>query len=334
MNVPNQITTVSPSQLVTGLKACISASRPVDIWGKPGVGKSDIVKQLARAESLELRDIRASLLDPVDLRGLPYVANGFSKWAVPEFLPTTGKGILFLDELNRSVTMVQNALLQLTLTRQLGEYTLPTGWNIVAACNYESDGGGITKMISALGSRFIHFNLEPSVDDWSKWAVANGIEPAVIAFIRFRSELLHAFDRNSRTFPCPRTWEFVSQICATQPDPAVEHALFAGTVGEGAAIEFSAFVRLYRSIPSIDAILLNPASAPVPQNDPASLYAISSALARRCTVQNISRVLTYADRMPAEYSILTVKDAVGRDTTLTATNEFTKWAVTHSEVLF
>lgn len=101
------------SAIFAALRALVSARQPVFIWGGPGIGKSSIVAQLANSLKLSLRDIRALLLDPVDLRGLPYLENGRSKWAIPDFLPNDGEGILFLDELNAASGMVQAAFYQL-----------------------------------------------------------------------------------------------------------------------------------------------------------------------------------------------------------------------------
>jgi MoxR-like ATPase len=328
------MTQVKPSELAIALSICIDSRQPVCIWGSPGIGKSKVVQQTAGRKTLLLQDVRAVLLDPVDLRGLPHInGDGQAHWATPSFLPRDGAGVLFLDELNRAPALVQNACFQLVLDRQLGEYRLPDGWVVVAACNRESDGGGVTRMSSALANRFVHLEVEPDLDDWCKWAVAANVEPAVIAFLRFRPELLHQFDRTARAFPTPRSWEFISNITAQKPVAAVEHALFAGAVGEGAAVEYSAFLRLFREIPSIDAVLLNPASAPVPSS-PATLFAISAALARRTKADNIGRVLTYLDRLPEEYAVMAVKDATGRDAVLGSTPEFTRWAVAHSDVVF
>ena len=188
-------------------------------------------------------------------------------------------------------------------------------------------------MSSALCNRFVHLDCEPDLDDWGKWAIKAAIEPAVIAFLRFRPELLHKFDRTEKAFPSPRSWEFVSRVTATNPGKDVELAIFEGTVGHGAAIEYMAFLGLFRNLPSIDAILLNPDKAPVP-HDAGTLWAIAAALARRASDQNLRRVITYLDRMPAEYAVLTVKDAVARDHGLTSTQEFTQWAVAHSDVVF
>lgn len=325
---------MKPSDVASALVTCIDAEQPACLWGSPGIGKSNLVHQVALATNRAIKDVRAVLLDPVDLRGLPHV-NGDNRahWAIPEFLPRDGTGILFLDELNRAPMLVQNACFQLVLDRELGEYRLPDGWQVVAACNRESDGGGVTKMSSALCNRFVHLDCEPDLDDWCKWAVANDIEPMTIAFLRFRPELLHQFSRTEKAFPSPRSWEFVSRITGKQSNPDVEHALFCGTVGSGAAGEYSAFIRLYRNLPSIDGILLNPASAIVP-TEPASLYAVASAMARRANCGNLKRVIQYLDRMPQEFGVMAVKDATGRDNSLCATTEFTSWAVSHSDVVF
>ena len=118
----------------------VEEQQPVFIWGSPGTGKSSVVNQLATELGIALRDIRALLLDPVDLRGLPFVGkDGRSQWATPDFLPQDGEGILFLDELNAAPAMVQASCYQLVLDRRLGEYTLPEGWAIVAAGNRDSE---------------------------------------------------------------------------------------------------------------------------------------------------------------------------------------------------
>jgi MoxR-like ATPase len=324
---------MKPSEVATAVTTCIEANRPPCLVGSPGVGKSKIMAQVATATNRRLIDVRAVLLDPVDLRGLPHInGDGRAHWSQPDFLPRDGSGILFFDELNRAPQLVQNACLQLVLDRALGDYQLPAGWTTAAAIN--PDGGGVNKFSAALNSRFVHLDCDTDLDDWCKWAVRAAIEPAVIAFLRFRPELLNQYDRTARAFPNPRSWQFMSEITAKQPARAVELALFEGTVGHGAAIEYAAFLQLFRNIPSIDSILLSPDKANVPTNDPASLWAIGAALARRATDQNFRRVLTYLDRMPQEYAVMTVRDATVRDASLATTGEFTQWAIQHADVVF
>lgn len=321
---------MKPSELAIALQVCIEAKQPVCIWGHPGIGKSQIVHQVGAAMKREVRDVRAVLLDPVDLRGLPTLTkDGKTAWAAPDFLPRDGEGILFLDELNRAPQLVQNACFQLVLDRKLGDYVLPDGWSVVAACN--PTGGGTSKMSDALANRFIHLDAEVDLNDFCKWAVNNNIEPVVIAFVRFRANLLHAHDPKSHAYPTPRSYEFISKIVAAHPGNGIEHELYKGAIGEPAAVEFSAFLRLYRELPDIDALLLNPTAADVP-SQPATLYAISSALARRASGQNLRRVIQYLDRIPMEYAVMSIKDALLKTPTLQSTPDFTKWAINHQEV--
>jgi MoxR-like ATPase len=231
-------------------RSLVVARQSVFVWGGQEVGKSAVVAQLARSLQKNLRDIRVLLLDPVDLRGLPFLgSDGRSKWATPDFLPPDGEGILFIDELNAAPATVQASCYQLVLDRKLGEYTLPHGWAIIAAGNRDLDRGATTRMSTSLRNRFVHIDFEVDTQEWSEWAIHNNLRPEVIAFVRFRPELLSQFDRDANAFPSPRSWEFVSRILDSKPDSKVEHELFAGAAGMEAATEFSAFLEMYVSCP-------------------------------------------------------------------------------------
>ena len=132
-----------PSHVCEALHHLVRIRQPVFLWGPPGVGKSRLVADVARRQGRKLYDLRAVLLDPVDLRGLPRISDeGITSWCVPEFLPhpqDTEEGILFLDELNAAPPLVQAACYQLILDRRVGQYRLPDGWAVVAAGNRESD---------------------------------------------------------------------------------------------------------------------------------------------------------------------------------------------------
>jgi len=321
------------SAISGALQSLVSTRQPVFLWGGPGIGKSAIVRQLAERLTVPLRDVRALLLDPVDLRGLPFLGpDGRSKWATPEFLPQDGSGILFLDELNAAPGMVQASCYQLVLDRKLGEYVLPDGWAIIAAGNRDSDRAVTTRMPTPLRNRFVHLEFEVDVQEWTEWAIGAGIRPEVIAFLRFRRELLSAFDRDANAFPSPRSWEFVSRILSARPDRSIEHELYAGAVGAGAATEFSAFLKTFRELPNIDAILLNPLKEPVPENA-AAQYAVASALAHCATDTNFDRICTYLGRMPTEFSVLCVRDASLREPDIRHTPGYTKWAIENHHVL-
>jgi hypothetical protein len=318
------------SAIAEALGVLVTARQPVFVWGGPGIGKSAVVKQLAEALKIPLQDVRALLLDPVDLRGLPFLgSDGRSKWATPDFLPQDGAGILFLDELNAAPAMVQGSCYQLVLDRKLGEYTLPEGWAIIAAGNRDSDRGATTRMPTPLRNRFVHLEFEVDVQEWCEWAIQAAIRPEVIAFLRFRPELLSAFDRDANAFPSPRSWEFVSHILDSldsKSNPAIEHEVIAGAVGVGAATEFSAFLRMFRELPNMDAILLNPTQEPVPENA-AAQYAVASALARCASDTNFDRICLYLNRLPTEFRVLCVREATLREPAIRSTTGFVRFAV-------
>ena len=205
---------MTPAKLYEALHALIHVRVPLHIWGACGVGKSQIVAQVAHDLDYAFLDVRAVQLDPVDLRGLPRIADHKTEWVPPKCLPTTGKGILFLDELTSAPQMTQAGCYQLVLDRKLGEYVLPDGWVVIAAGNPASERGVHFSMPRPLRNRFVHLDLEASLDDWCKWAIKSGVRPEIIAFLRFKPELLHAAETTSdaNAWPTPRSWEMASHV--------------------------------------------------------------------------------------------------------------------------
>lgn len=327
---------MKPSSIRTALPKLIAKQRPVMLWGAPGVGKSDVIKQIAEDSKLELRDVRLSLLDPIDLKGFPTIdtVKKQMSWLPADFLPKKGKGILFLDEINAAPQSVQAAAYQLVLNRKIGEYKLPDGWAVMAAGNRASDRSVVHAMPAALANRFVHLDFDINVDDWSHWAMDNEIHTDLRAFIRFRPNLLHCFDgaTNPRAFPSPRSWAFVNDIYKDNHSADDEYELIKGTVGEGAAAEFSGFVRQIKDLPTIDQVLLDPDGTKVPTS-PAGMYAMATALDAKTTTNNIGRVMRYTDRLPVEFQVVYVRSAIRRDSKLTGTKEYMDWGIKHQNVL-
>lgn len=322
-----------PKHLSAALATCMDAGQPAFVWGPPGIGKSDIVRALAKSRGAALVDIRAALMDPVDMRGIPHVREGATYWAPCGFLPTRpGPGIIFADELNAAPPMTQAAWYQLILDRALGEYRLPDGWTIFAAGNRETDRAVVHRMPSALANRFLHLEAELHFDDWREWALGNDIATEVLAFLSFKSKLLHEFDPQQKAFPTPRSWAFVSRLLKSGMPKECELDMLSGTVGKGAASELVAFLRVFRGLPSPDAILMDPKGAAVPK-DPATLYALSGSLAARADRENFEAITTYCNRLPPEFAVLTIKDAAVRDNAVCSTRAFIAWAAKNKEVL-
>lgn len=315
------------------------------LHGSSGIGKSAVPKAaIARAtEKLGgkywLGVTMLSQMDQVDLRGLPVVDhdNGVTKWLTPNFFPVAenAKGILFLDEFNSAPQSVMAAAYQLLLDRRLGDYVVPAGVRVVAAGNMDSDKAIVSRTSTAARNRLQHFQVVVDLDEWVVWALQNGVPPEVVSFLRLRNSLLHQFDpsKDLTAFPTPRTWEMVAKFMRRNSHRDLEGAGIAGCVGDGAAAEFAGFLRIARNLPSIDTILLDPKRAPVPEKADAQ-YAIAGALAFRATKDNLDRVVTYLARMPAEFSALTMRDALTRDSSLQRSRAFIEWATRNKSFLF
>ncbi len=329
---------VNPVQVITSLHRLITIQQPVFLWGAPGIGKSQIVAQVAKERNLKLIDIRAVLLDPVDLRGLPRVnEQGQATWCPPSFLPhqdSKDAGIVFLDELNAAPPLVQAACYQLVLDRRIGEYVLPDGWTVIAAGNGEKDRSVTHRMPTALANRMVHITMQTSTEDWLLWAEKAQISQEILAFLRFRPMLLHDFDPQSasKAFASPRSWEFVSHMLKTNLEPEVEYELFQGTIGMTAATEFMGFLRIWRDLPTMENILAMPEQIEI-SNEPATLYAICEALGAKADINNIEKIVKYALRLPPEFSVLLLRTAVCKDETIVHTEAFMQWAQKNSHVL-
>ena len=321
-------------QLEKSLANLISINQPAFIWGGVGIGKSEIVHKVGESLGYEVRDVRVALLDPVDLRGVPSVENGTTKWNTPIFLPTENdaKTLLFLDELPHGSPSVQNALFQLIKDRKLGEYTLPESTVIVSAGNRIQDRAGANRVNTALGDRFIHLNLDPCPEEWTEWAVESGrIIPEIIAYMRYRPENLFVFDPNAQVNTTPRSWEYASRILATSPDKDIEQEILAGTVGEGVSAELIGFMRTYRSLPSIDKILNNPDSVDM-DSDPAVMYAVCGILARKANKDNLANISAFLDKLPDEFAVLCMNDAVTTNPDLKKTKAYIDFDVKYQGI--
>lgn len=258
----NSIRTVGPKKAKKAIQKAIQKRRPVFLWGPPGIGKSDIVKQIGEAEGREVIDIRLPLWEPTDIKGIPYY-NSDSKtmvWAPPAELPSDpdSTAIIFLDELNSAPPAVQAAAYQLVLNRRVGTYILPKGVDIVAAGNREGDRGVTYRMPAPLANRFLHLEAKVDFDDFQEWAVNNNIHPEVVGYVGFAKQDLYDFDPKSasKAFATPRTWVFVSDLLKdddTDTDTLTD--LVAGAIGDGLAVKFMAHRKIAGKLPKAPEIL-------------------------------------------------------------------------------
>jgi len=304
-------------ELKTTLISLIDAQIPVFLWGSPGVGKSSLVSQIAKQKDMKFIDLRLSLLDPTDLRGIPFFDNDNKSaiWAKPEFFPDTTSedfGILFLDEINSAPPTIQAAAYQLILDRKIGEYHLPKNYSIVAAGNYETDRGVTYRMPTPLANRFVHLDFDLDFESWKLWAYSANIDSRIIAYLSFKPENLFLFDAKStkKAFATPRSWEFVNNILNSSLPKELYKEVISGTIGTESCEEFLDFLEVMNKLPNFEDILQNK-EVEIPTNN-SVLYATCSglvyALKRDETKESVSNVINFSLLLPSEFGVMLIRD--------------------------
>lgn len=341
------------SELKSFLKKAFKAGRRILIKSAPGCGKSDIVSEAAAETGMDLVLMHPSVSDPTDFKGMPAIVNGISA----EFLPfgdlnklvnATKPTLAFLDDIGQAAPAVQAALMQLILARQVNGTRISDQVVFAGATNDTKDLAAVSGMIEPLKSRWeTILTLDVSVDDWCEWAFSKGLPAELVAFIRFQPQLLSDFKptREIRNSPCPRTW---AAIGSWLNDGVENLEVFTGAVGEGAAIELYSFLMMHKHLPNLDAIVLDPSGSDLPPEsitvkDPSGKdrifsgmpihIAVASGLARKTTLQNFGRVITYLQRLPKEFEVMAVRDAKNNCKGLTSTRDFSAWAVKNSAAI-
>lgn len=289
-NTIMEVSTVTPSRLKLAIQHSIKRKRPLFIWGPPGIGKSDIVAAVAAAENRPLIDIRLPLMEPTDMRGIPYLADvkiydakgnlvkdevgvplteKVFRWSTPSDLPTdpNSRALVFFDEMSAAPPSVQAATYQIILNRRIGTYTLPDDVVIVAAGNRVKDKGVAYNMPMPLANRFSHVTLAVDFDDWKEWAVLNRVHKDVVGYLSFQPNDLNNFQPSADTyaFATPRSWFFASELIQERNDKGelVDTALstevlgdlIKGTVGEGPGIKFMTYRQSAANLPHAKDIL-------------------------------------------------------------------------------
>jgi hypothetical protein len=258
--------TTSPNKAKTSITHAMKKKRPIFLWGPPGIGKSEVVEQITNSlPNSHLIDIRLSLWEPTDIKGIPYFDSnsGTMVWGAPSELPSQEFAaqydniVLFLDEMNSAAPAVQAAAYQLILNRRVGQYKLPDNVMIVAAGNRDADKGVTYRMPAPLANRFIHLELAVSFDDWFDWAVNNNVHKDVVGYLQFSKKDLYDFDPKSpsRSFATPRSWTFVSELLEDGLDTETTTDLVSGAIGEGLAVKFMAHRKVASSMPNPSDIL-------------------------------------------------------------------------------
>lgn len=341
----SEVNQVNSKEAQTLLERAIRAGIPAMMKGSPGIGKSDIVRQLADNFGLKLVDQRLAECDPTDLKGFPYVdeVNGKAKYAPIEEFPLAGEPVpegyngwlLFLDEMNQAPEAIQRVSYKILLDHKVGDYKLHERCVKLAAGNLITDGALAEDLGTALQSRLIHLQLKVDYITWLEWAMKNDVDHRVTSFIQFKPDMLHKFDpdHSDHTFACPRTWHFASRILNGDQFTHDLLPLIAGTVSDGVAREFYSFTKIYEEVASADQIAKNPTGTTVPQ-EMSILFAQTGSIGAHANVNNIEALTQYIQRLPMEFQVVCFREIGRRTPSLADHPTVVKWMVDNSSAMF
>ena len=315
------------------------------VASSPGMGKSDIIRHIAKLCRLKIIDFRVSQCEPVDMQGYPGVKDGRMTFHIPEYFPIETDKIpdgydgwlLFLDEFNSGNKQTEAAAYKLILDREVYKHKLHPRCLIAAAGNLTTDRAIVNTQSTATTSRLNHYRMRVDHKVWIDWANSHNIDHRIVSLIKFKPELLHRFDTstNELTFPCPRTWEFASKVI--MGEEVIDHInkiRLAGTVGEGAAVELATYAEIYQNLPTIEQILANPKSGWKVPKEPSEQYAVTTMLSHNTTLESINQIIIAINRLPVDFQVITFKDIYKRTPELKNHPVITDWIAKHAHIIF
>jgi hypothetical protein len=335
---------LTSTQLKPLLSNCLKAKLVPMIAGSPGIGKSDLIKSIAEEYNLKVVDHRLSTSDPTDMSGLPNIKGDKATFLPFDIFPTENDEVpegysgflLFLDEINSAPLSVQAAAYKVILDREVGQYKLHDKCLCVCAGNLQTDGAIVNRIGTAMQSRLVHFEMRADSEEWLKWAYGADIDYRVTSFINYSGGHLHKFDpnHNDKTFPCPRTWHFLSRYLKAvgkidfKDQPAMD-----GIVGAGTAREFYNYCEIEKSLVTIPQILKDPEGVEVPV-EPSIQYFLCGSIAVKADDKNIGKLMKFISRMNIEFQIICIRDMLKRNPKLKASPDLRDWTLKNAKELF
>lgn len=310
---------VTPRQLRGFLIDVMEAGLVSNVEGSPGTGKSSIINSIGDQYALEILDTRLSTKDPVDLSGLAnFVTNqhGNQKASYVPFdnfpihsdpIPDGKQGwLVFFDEFNSGNKAIQAAAYQIILDRQVGLHKLHPNVVMMCAGNLATDRAIVNKLSTAMQSRLVHFELQVNHKEFMEdVAFKFDWDGRIISFLNYKEKYLMNFrpDHNEKTFPCPRTWEFMNKLTKGKDITDEKAALYAGTIGDGVAAEFVTYTKYFSQLVNIRDVMNDPTGLSIAHEAPVK-WATVTYLQEKTDDKTFSQVNKYIQRFPAEFKTL------------------------------
>lgn len=309
----------------------------------PGVGKSAMGLQISEKQNLHFIDIRLTSYDPADMNGFPFILNpdtpdrskvraGYVPMntfpIVGDEIPEGKRGFMvMLDEFPSAPLAVQAASYKVVLDKQVGMHHLHPKTVLMTAGNRIEDKAIVNPLSTAMQSRIVTLVIKVSDKAWHRWANTHDIDHRVKSFLKFQPELLHNFDPNHQevTFPCPRTWEFLSRIIQPWENiPVHKLPVMAGTVGEGAARQFFSYTEVYDHIPTIEQILEDPTGCRLGE-EPSMHYALMGLISHHMNEHNADKLINFLTRMDVDFQAVSIRAGIAKDRGIRKTSAYKKW---------
>lgn len=344
---------ISASSIADLIPTFFHAKRVPYFVGRPGIAKTAMVREGAKRLASMLnapvlvRELHLASMSEVDVRGYLIPSGERALFTQPEFwaaVESCPNGILFLDEFGQATHEVQKAVAPLLLEGRIGEYKLPDGWMVVCAGNSIEDNAGANSLLSHVLNRIVYMPVSaPDVDEWVSWAVSAGLPPELIAMAKLRPDVVFESDLpNAPDVPycTPRSMHTLGDMANAYPGGLVDMmatplglALASGAVGEGAAAEIAGLVRTTLRLPSFDAVMAAPETAPVP-SELSEAYAMVMLVAVRAkAAEHRDPAAVYLTRFPPNVALTGIVALIRRDKEFLHSKTFGKWVAANRELI-
>jgi len=340
------------------------AGNSIELISAPGRGKSQTVRALVDmmsqrdGEEWGYADLFLATQTPPDLIGFqfkgevtydgkqfPITDPTAPTWFITESgLPVFAykRGVLFLDEFGQGQTDVKAAAAELLLNKRIGKWRLPDGWIVIAASNRTSDRSGVTKSLDFVINRRKEIHISDDVEGWLDWADTSGVMPLTKAFAAQNPQVVFTDGVPEKQGPwcTPRSLVMADKELrahahanggAIPTDPLTIEDV-SGIIGQAAAAQYFAFVRLESELPKYEKIVADPDGTKIPEKPDAQML-ICYNLAHRVTSKDADAIIKYVQRLPKDFSVTFVKTACTREPTLITKPSFMKWVGENASLL-
>lgn len=319
------------------------------IRSSPGVGKSAIIRSIARELWLKMIDHRISTSDVTDFSGLPDFTDTRATFKPFDLFPLEGDPLpvvdgkqmdgwfLFFDEFNSGLHPVQAACYKLVLDWMVGQHRLHERVAMALAGNLSTDRAIVNNLSTAMQSRLVHLILECNFRIWLEdVALKEGYDERIIAFLSWKEDYLMDFDPDHQelTFCCPRTWEFMDRMVRGKDVTDRKTQLYAGTITSGKAVEFVQFCQIWKDkdMVTFADVMRDPHGAPVPQQSQRK-WIITSELMTKTKEKDYTTIAAYVDRLDLSFKALFYRGLLVNEPKLRAHPQFAQAMLKVSQYL-